>query len=142
MTPPTFQVGDRLTTGTFLRYLPNWETHWDYDVDVPKPRAFRKRRGEDELSMFHEGLTDINKLSAAFPDFGICRISVAELLEGTDAYAEYSPDPNHPEGHAHFSVRRLPKGKARWLAYGGATIVKKPGKAAVPADPSPQDDAE
>lgn len=135
--------GERLTEGLLYRFIPNWRTLWDYDLDRPSPRAFRRRSGEQYVSMYLDGLTGVQQLEALRPTFGICAVRVEDLLRGPvqDPLIEvvYEPDEEQPEGRAHVAVYGINRRRAEWLAREIAQCIRPPG-APVDHQDEPQGD--
>jgi hypothetical protein len=132
--------GDPITAGVLLRFVPNWPTHWEYDLHRPSPRAFRRRANEEYVSAYLDGLTSPDALGALFPGFAICALRVEVILTKDGLSVVYWPEPQEPEGIAHVAIYGVNRGRAEWLAREVATIVKEPGPPAYPKNRDERDD--
>lgn len=108
-------------SGPLLRFIPNWDViSWEYDKDRPSPRAWRRRAGEDYMSIYREAEDECGTSFAALerlkPDFAIFRVAAETLISLGGVRIAYKPVKGDPEGHAHCSVEGINRARAEKLA--------------------------
>lgn len=108
--------GEVVTEGLLYRFIPNLEVYWEYDLDRPSPRAFRRRPNEGDVSMYLNGLTTTGCLRILKPRFGIYGFRVKDLLALGGVAITYDPDHTQLEGGAKVAVTGINRRRAEAMA--------------------------
>jgi hypothetical protein len=140
--------GDPIDSGPLLRFIPNWDViAWEYDRDRPSPRAWRRRAGEEYVSLYREADDDagtsVEALREQHPDFAIFRVTVESLTNLGNVSVKYKPLKNELLGNAHVGAFGINRPRAEKLARDPLLTERLNGPAAAgePPTSAPADDA-
>jgi hypothetical protein len=129
-----------ITEGILFRFVPNWQTHWEYDLNRPSPRAFRRRPGEEYVSAYLDGKTSVAALADLYSDFAICALEVPKLLaHNSEIWVTPRPISDVPEGLALVGIYGINRNRAEWVARELSKTVKGPAAASPPKNPRDDD---
>ena len=134
MGKPAGAAGKALETGTLYRLVPNWDTHWDYERNLPEPRAFRKD-GDVGVSMIWKERMPMHEVFTKKPSlrpFGVCEFAVEELVAEDGVWAMEDVDDDF--GDAHHLVMGITKRRVDWLRELAIKRIVKFPDPAKPAD--------
>jgi hypothetical protein len=112
---PTDVVGEEIEAGHLYRTVPNWDGYWDYERNVPEPRAFRKD-GDVGVSMVVAERLSIAEMFTRKPKLGpfaVCEFVIEELRAEDGVWV--TPDPDEDFGDAHALVMGITKRRIDWL---------------------------